>query len=153
MGFWLGLDHGSKRIGVAGGAASPGIASPMEMVPAQPEHLALERIVAVAREHEAAGIVVGLPLNMDGSAGPQAKLAQEFAGKVAAASGLDVRLWDERLTSFAADKALAGRMTRGKRKARQDALAAAALLQDFFDSQGPGRAARWDEVIEEPAEE
>jgi putative Holliday junction resolvase len=142
MAFWLGIDHGSKRIGVAGGAVPPGIASPMEMVPAQPEHVALERIATIAREHGAAGIVVGLPLNMDDSAGPQAKLAREFAERVAAAIGLDVRLWDERLTSFAADQALAGRLTRGKRKSRQDALAAAAMLQGFFDANGPDAAPR-----------
>jgi putative Holliday junction resolvase len=142
MAFWLGIDHGSKRIGVAGGATSPGIASPMEMVPAQPEHVALARIAAVARDHGATGIVVGHPLNMDDSEGPQADLAREFARKIAAATGLDVRLWDERLTSFAADGALAGRLTRGKRKARQDALAAAAMLQDFFNSKGPDTAPR-----------
>jgi putative holliday junction resolvase len=90
------------------------------------------------------GIVVGHPLNMDDSAGPQADLAREFAQRVAAATGLDVRLWDERLTSFAADQALAGWLTRGKRKSRQDALAAAAMLQGFFDGGGPQAAPRPD---------
>ena len=142
MSSWIGIDHGAKRIGIAVGAIPPGIASPEEMVAARPEHLALERIAAVAREHEAAGIVVGLLLNMDDTAGPQAQAARKFAAKVAAATGLDVRMWDERLTSFAADQALAGHLTRGKRKARQDALAAAAMLQDFFDSGGPDRAPR-----------
>ena len=139
MGFWVGIDHGTKRVGIAVGAVPPGIASPAEAVAAKPEHLALERIAAVAREHEAAGIVVGHPLNMDGTAGEQAKLAEAFARRLAAATGMDVRLWDERLSSFAADQALAGHLTRGKRKARQDALAAAAMLQDFFNSGGPGR--------------
>jgi putative Holliday junction resolvase len=142
MPSWIGIDHGSKRIGIAVGAIPPGIASPAEVVPAQPEHVAMERIAAVAREHGAVGIVVGHPLNMDDSAGPQAQAARAFA----AATGLDVRLWDERLTSFAADQALAGRLTRAKRKARQDALAAAAMLQDFLDSGGPSRAPRWDSV-------
>jgi putative holliday junction resolvase len=114
----------------------------MEVLPAQPEHVAMARIAAVAREHGAAGVVVGDPLNMDGSAGPQTMLARDFAGRVAEATALDVRLWDERLTSFAADHALAGRLTRGKRKVRQDALAAAAMLQDFFDANGPDIASR-----------
>ncbi len=142
MPVWLGIDHGSKRIGVAVGAAPPGIASPAEVLAAQPLRAAMERIAAIAREHEAAGIVVGHPLNMDDSAGPQAEAAREFAVQLAAATGLDVRLWDERLTSFAADQALAGRLTRGKRRARQDALAAAAMLQDFLNSDGPCRAPR-----------
>ena len=142
MPSWLGIDHGTKRIGIAVGAVPPGIASPAEAVAAEPEHLALDRIAAVAREHEAVGIVVGHPLNMDGTAGPQARLAEEFASRIALATGLDVRLWDERLSSFSADRSLAGRLTRSKRKARQDALAAAAMLQDFFDSGGPDRATR-----------
>ena len=142
MGIWLGIDHGTKRIGIAVGAMPPGIASPAEAVAAEPEHLAMERIAAVARKHEAVGIVVGHPLNMDGSAGEQAKLAEAFARRLAAATGMDVRLWDERLSSFAADGLLAGRLTRGKRKARQDALAAASMLQDFLDSNGPSRAQR-----------
>jgi putative holliday junction resolvase len=142
MSSWIGIDHGTKRIGIAVGAIPPGIASPAEMSPAEPEHLAIARISAVARAHDAVGVVVGHPINMDGSSGPQAKAASDFAARLAGATGLDVRLWDERLTSFVADQALAGRLTRGKRKARQDALAAAAMLQDFFDSLGPQRAER-----------
>ena len=142
MPCWLAIDHGTKRIGVAIGAIPPGIASPAEALAAEPEKLALARISAVAKEHDAVGIVVGHPLNMDGTAGPQAELAREFAARLAAATGLDVRLWDERLSSFTADQSLAGRLTRSKRKARQDALAAAAMLQDFFDANGPSQAPR-----------
>ena len=142
MPCWLGIDHGTKRIGIAIGAIPPGIASPAEAAAAKPEHLALDRIAAIAKEHEAVGIVVGHPLNMDGTAGEQAKLAREFAATLAKATGLDVRLWDERLSSFAADQSLAGRLTRAKRKARQDALAAAAMLQDFFNANGPSHAPR-----------
>jgi putative Holliday junction resolvase len=116
------------------------------VIAAEPAQGALERVAEYVRQYEAQGLVVGYPLNMDGSAGPQAKHASAMAAALAKATGLDVRLGDERLTSFAADAALAGHLTRKKRKARQDALAAAKMLQDFFDAGGPDRAPRWDQV-------
>lgn len=146
MTFWLGIDQGSKRIGVAAGSIPPGIATPLEVVPAEPHQAALDRIAQLAAAYHAGGVVVGLPLNMDDTQGPQAALARELAGQVAEATGLAVRMWDERLSSFAADKLLAGKLTRKKRQALQDALAAATMLQDFFDSKGPKQAQRWDRV-------
>ena len=86
--------------------------------------------------------MVGWPLNMDGTEGPQGRLAREMAADLARRTGLDVRLFDERLTSFAADKALAGTYTRKQKKARQDAVAAAALLGDFLAADGPAVAPR-----------
>jgi len=146
MTCWLGIDHGSKRIGVAAGSIPPGIATPVEVVPAEPHQAAMDRIARLATAYHAGGLVVGWPLNMDDTQGPQADLARELAGQLATATGLDVRLWDERLSSFAADELLAGKLTRKKRKALQDALAAAAILQDFFDSNGPDQAPRWDQA-------
>ncbi|MCK4602265.1 MAG: Holliday junction resolvase RuvX, partial [Phycisphaerae bacterium] len=78
--------------------------------------------------------------------GPQGRLAREMAAELAEGGELDVRMWDERLSSFAADKALAGRLTRKKRKARQDAVAAAAVLEDFFTAGGAASAPRPDEL-------
>ncbi|MCD6304226.1 MAG: Holliday junction resolvase RuvX, partial [Planctomycetes bacterium] len=74
--------------------------------------------------------------------GPQGRLAREFAAELAERTGLDVRLWDERLSSFAADEALAGLLTRKKRKARQDAVAAAEILRHFLAAGGPQTARR-----------
>jgi len=137
---WLGIDHGTKRIGLAVGGTADGIAAPVTVLDGVPEAEILARILAVAAEYEAGGIVVGWPLNMDDTEGPQGKLVRAFAERLAAATRLDVRLWDERLSSFQADQALAGAYTRKQKKARQDAVAAAAMLQDFLASGGPDAA-------------
>jgi putative Holliday junction resolvase len=134
MSSWLGIDHGTKRIGVAVGDTVSGIATPLEVIPAQPLDQAIRRIGELARQYAVEGIVVGLPMNMDGSEGSQAALAREIAEQLTEGIGLPVRLFDERLSSFAADQALAGLLTRKGKKARQDALAAATMLQDFLNS-------------------
>ena len=133
---WLAIDLGTVRIGVAYGVVSHGIASPLEVIAAIPPAAAIDRIQQLAREYNAQAIVVGLPLNMDDTEGPQARLSRTWAVQLAAVCGLEVRLWDERLSSFTADQALAGQMTRKKKKARQDALAAASMLQDFLARRG-----------------
>jgi len=142
MARWLGIDHGTKRIGIAAGNSADCMAGPLSVIRAAPTEEAIRNILDMAEQYGAEGIVVGLPLNMNGSEGPQAKLARGMAGGLAAATELDVRLWDERLSSFQADQSLAGTMTRKKRKARQDAVAAAAMLEEFFRSNGPEKAAR-----------
>jgi len=146
MGRWLGIDHGTKRIGVAVGGTVDGIASPLTVLPAEPFGEVVAKIRELADEYAVEGVVVGWPLNMDDTEGPQGKLARSMASRLAEATGLDVRLWDERLSSFAADEALAGTYTRKQKRARQDAVAAAVMLQDFLAADGPGAAARPDEV-------
>jgi putative Holliday junction resolvase len=150
MSRWLGIDHGSKRIGIAVGDDSIAIAAPVTVLDG--EHLNFdqitEQIVRIAGEHDAAGAVVGWPLNMDDTEGPQGKLTRKFALDIAEHTDLDVRLWDERLTSFQADQSLARTFTRKKKKARQDAIAAAVILQDFLSSGGPQGAPRPDEVTD-----
>jgi putative Holliday junction resolvase len=144
---YLGVDLGSKRIGLAVGDSEGGVVSPVDVLGACPTPEANARaILKAAEEYGVNGIVIGLPLNMDGTEGPQARLSKTLAAairKLAAASspgggatGLKVYLHDERLTSFAADKQLVERdLTHKKKKARQDALAAAILLQSFLDEQ------------------
>ena len=148
MSCWLGIDHGTKRIGVAAGDTADGIASPVAVVAAEPPDSAISRIQQLADEYRACGIVVGWPLNMDDSEGPQAKAARQLALDLAAACRLDVRIWDERLSSFQADQVLAGKWTRKKRRARQDAIAAAVILEDFLTNDGPSRAPRPEELTE-----
>ncbi len=143
---WICIDHGTVRIGIAGGDSIAGIASPLEVIPAEPLETAIARIAEVARDYDAQGIVVGWPLNMDDSEGPQGRIARKMALVIAAATGLDVRLWDERLSSFAADQSMAGQYTRKQKKERQDAVAAAAILQDFFDNGGSAAAPTPDSV-------
>lgn len=134
-GRYLGVDPGTKRIGLAIGEAESGVVTPLDVLTARPVAAENVRgILEVAREYEPAGIVVGLPLNMDGTEGPQAKHSRLLAAALQRATTLPVILHDERLTSFAADQRLTGRdLTRKQKKVRQDAMAAAALLQSFFE--------------------
>ena len=129
---WLGIDHGTKRIGLAVSDPSGQIASPLDVIPAEPLSQVYEAIKKRVEEYGVEGIVVGWPLNMDDSEGPQGRLVRLFAAELAAETGMDVRLWDERLTSSHADGKIAGLYTRKQKKERQDAVAAATILQDFL---------------------
>ena len=142
---WLAIDYGRKRMGVAVGDSERGIASPLEGLSATGPDV-VGRIVQLAGEYEAVGVVVGWPLKADGTEGPQAKLARAFAAELADRTGLDVRLWDETLSSFEADQRLSGQLTRKKKKRRHDAVAAAAFLEDFLSSGGERLAPRPGEV-------
>jgi putative Holliday junction resolvase len=115
---WLGVDHGTRRIGLAIAQEGQDIAGPVAVIEAHPLEAAYRRIAEVAREYEVAGVVVGWPINMDDSEGPQALLARKFAAALAGHTGLDVRLWDERLSSADADSKLAGLYTRKQKRAQ-----------------------------------
>ena len=146
MGRWVGIDHGTKRIGVAVASTSNDIASPVATIPAKPIDSAIAQIEKIVEQYQAEGIVVGWPLNMDGSEGDQAKLARKMASQLAEATALDVRVWDERLSSFEAKRSLAGLLTRKKRRARRDSVAAATILRDFLQAHGPQTAPRPEEL-------
>jgi putative holliday junction resolvase len=146
MGRWLAIDHGTQRIGLAIGSQADGIASPLDVIPGTIPQDILRQLASVIADYDITGLVIGWPLNMDDTEGPQAMSARAFATMLAEHFKLDTRMWDERLSSFQADQTLAGQMTRKKRKARQDAIAAAAFLQDFFSSGGPEGAPRPDEL-------
>lgn len=95
----------------------------------------LEAIRALLAEHEVSRVVVGLPLNMDGTAGPQARAAEEFARQLHDVSGIEVELFDERLTSFEAQERLKALPRRGKRRQRPiDAIAACVILEGWLQS-------------------
>lgn len=142
MSRWLGIDYGHKRIGIAVGDTGGAPAGPVCVIQAAPLEQALKQILELAEQYDVDGVVVGWPLNMDDSAGSQAHIARAVAGRLADMCQLDVRIWDERLSSFEADRLLAGKLTRAKRRARQDALAAAVMLGDFLAAGGPKVAAR-----------
>ena len=132
---YLGVDVGTKRIGLA--LSEPGgIVSPLAVLPAGTGTDDNARaILAAAREYSAEAIVNGLPLNMDGTEGPQAKLSRTLAEAISRIGPLPVHLHDERLTSHAADRRLIDRdLTRKKKKARQDAVAAQILLESFLQA-------------------
>ena len=148
MSRWLALDHGHKRIGAAIGNTEDGFATPLSVLATEPIADLPARICKLCEEYQPDGIVVGFPLNMDDTIGPQALEALRFAAELAKQTGRDIRMWDERLSSFDADKTLAGHLTRKKRRAHQDAVAAASFLQDFLQSDGPNTAKRPEEFSE-----
>jgi putative Holliday junction resolvase len=135
----LALDPGSKRIGVA--ACDPlGISvKPLPFIPAEPEDQALAAIAKLVAEREARTIVIGLPINMDGTEGPAAKSAREFAERLRAAlssPGPEIVLWDESLTTDEAEKRLLARgLSHRERKQVIDSLSAAILLKSWLDAQ------------------
>jgi putative Holliday junction resolvase len=133
----LAIDYGAKRVGVA--LSGGYLATPLEVLPHGRGASLVERVLQLARREQATQLVVGWPLNMDGSAGPQAEKAANFARQLAAATTLPVFLWDERRSSSEAQQQLiesgAGRKAR---KEKRDAVAAAVFLQDFIAQQGQG---------------
>lgn len=130
----LGVDPGTRRVGLAISDPTATIAQPLSTVPAEPRSTLANRLIEVAREHGASRIVVGLPRRMDGSQGPEAKAARELAAEIRRASKLPVELVDERLTTVAAERSLLeGGMRREKRRANIDRVAAALLLQSHLD--------------------
>lgn len=136
---FLAIDLGDKRTGLATGDDVMGLVSPIEVLAVSigaDGGNALRNAVLRAIEEQLGardGVVVGLPLNMDGTEGPRAKLAREFGEEIARGSGREVFYQDERLTSVEADWSLVGsELTRKQRKGVRDALAAAAILRDFL---------------------
>ena len=137
---YLGIDYGTKRIGLAISDPDGRMASPLSIVPARSDLQGNARAVMAAAEgYEADEIVVGLPTNMDDTEGPQAKLTREFGRALGRVSGLPVHYWDERLSTFAADALIRpAEMTRMQRRRRRDAVAAQLILQAFLDARASG---------------
>ncbi len=131
----LGIDHGAKRIGVAASDALGIAATAVEVIEGRTPQEAAKRIAAIAREKGAVVLVVGLPVNMDGSEHESAPRVRAFAELCAKAAGLPVEFVDERLTTRQAERALwdAG-LTQKNRKSRVDKVAAALLLQAWLDA-------------------
>jgi putative Holliday junction resolvase len=130
----LGVDYGRKRCGLAVTDALWITAQPLMAVEGSATE-AIDAIVRVCDERSIARIVVGLPLNMDGSEGEMAREVRAFAKQVGERTGHAVVLFDERLTSFSAEEALKGRTPaqRKKQKGRVDAMAAAQILFDYME--------------------
>jgi len=136
---YLAIDLGDKRTGLALGDDATRIVTPLDVIETplaeQDGRNLLDRLTRAVGDHlgRSGELVVGLPLNMDGSEGPRARLVRAFAAKLGEASGRVVHLVDERLSSAQADWQMARTgMSRGEKKARRDALAAAAILNEFL---------------------
>lgn len=131
----LAIDYGRKRIGIAVADTLLRIAMPLTVIQGRNDTTRDARAVAdLATSENADELIVGHPINMDGTEGLQSELTRRFADELARLSGLPIRLHDERLSSFAADEALnQSDLTSGKRKSRRDAIAAQKILQAYLD--------------------
>ena len=132
----LGLDPGSRTIGLALSDVSLILASPYGSLKRSRLSVNAPEIVRIARKEGAAGLVCGLPLSMDGSFGPAAQRARDWMLALTEVTGLPGALWDERLSSSAVNRMLISDldMTRNRRAALVDKLAAAYILQAALDA-------------------
>lgn len=130
----LGLDYGSHRIGAALSDPLGITAQPLPAIRRRGDNRDIEAIGELVREFSIDGVVLGLPLRLDGTEGEQAKRARAFGRKIADRLGVPVETWDERLTTVQAERHLiAAGLRREKRKEVRDSLSAVILLQSLLD--------------------
>lgn len=130
----LGLDLGTRTIGVAVSDTFRRIASPLETVRRTKFGADAARLLLIADGRQAGGVVLGLPRNMDGSEGPRAQSTRAFARNLAGLTDLPITFWDERLSTVAAERALIEADTSRRRRAEViDHVAAGYILQGFLD--------------------
>ncbi len=133
-GALIGLDLGTKTIGVAASDPDRKIATPTETVARTRFNADAKRLMTLAAERRAVGYVLGLPINMDGTEGPRAQSTRAFARNFAGLTDLPIALWDERLSTAAVERELiSADASRAKRKAVIDQHAAAYILQGALD--------------------
>jgi putative Holliday junction resolvase len=129
------VDYGGRRIGLAISDPTGTATEPLPTVERRGDDQAAREVAELARRHGAQTIVVGLPLRLDGTEGPEAQAARSFARRVERYSDLPVRLWDERLTTVQAERLLtAGGVRRERRRVLRDRLSAALLLRSFLEA-------------------
>jgi len=134
MGRILGIDHGDVRIGIAMSDETAFLASPLTTIRAGKG--AVDEIVALLNEYDVETVVIGLPLNMNGSAGPATEKVRKFAAKLAAKTDVPIVENDERLTTVTAHHNLREAGLDGRqRKGVVDMAAAQVILQDWLDAQ------------------
>lgn len=131
----LGLDVGDKTVGVAISDELGWTAQALKVIQRKSLNQDIERIKEVLNEYQVDEIVIGLPKNMNGKEGEQAKKVREFLGKLRTKVNLPMRTWDERLTTATAERTLLeGDLSRAKRKRIIDKVAAQVILQGYLDS-------------------
>lgn len=131
----MGLDLGTKTIGLALSDVSRSIASPLETIKRTKFTADAERLIALAKQHDAAALVFGLPLNMDGTEGPRCQSTRQFADNLAGIIDLPLAFQDERLSTAAVQRFLIedADLSRKKRDQVVDRAAAAWILQGALD--------------------
>jgi putative Holliday junction resolvase len=132
----LGIDHGEARIGLANSDDLGMLAHPLETIVVKEVADPVARVAAIVTRDKIEIIILGLPRNMDGTYGPAAEKVRAFAEKLRAGCGCEVKLWDERLTTVAAQRSLheAGRNAKQSRQVI-DQVAAQLILQGWLDAQ------------------
>ncbi len=132
----LGLDIGRRRIGIALSDPSGLLASPSEVLELRGRQEGQDEVAALVEEHQVVRVVVGLPLLMDGTEGEESRWVRAWTERLRQRLAVPVVLWDERLSTVAAERALLeSGMRRERRKQRRDAVAAALILQSYLDAQ------------------
>ena len=131
----LGLDLGTKTIGVAVSDLRRQVASPLRTIRREKFTLDAAELLKIVAEREIGGLILGLPMNMDGSEGPRAQATRAFVRNLSGRTDLPVFFWDERLSTVAATRSLIeADVSRRKRKKVIDKMAAVFILQGFLDS-------------------
>ena len=134
MGALAGLDLGTVTIGVAVSDVLRGVATPLETIKRKKFGLDAAALLALCDKRQVTGLVLGLPLNMDGSEGPRCQATRAFARNLERLTPLPITYWDERLSTVAATRALLEADTSRKRRAEViDHVAAAYILQGALD--------------------
>ena len=137
----LAIDYGTRRVGLALSDAGGTWVTALEVVEVTAMEQAVDAVAVVAEREGVERLVVGYPLNMDGTPGAQARLTRRFGEALAAKTGLPMVYVDERLSSFDAEQQLAGRrrqgekLTRKRKKQQRDAVAAATFLRGLLDGE------------------
>lgn len=133
----LGIDYGDARTGIAISDLLCSIVGSTTVIHSRKPEKTLEEICKLVSENEIGEIVMGLPRNMDGTEGPRAELCRTFAQQVEQATGLPVKLWDERRTTVEAHNILSEHNYHGKkRKNTVDAVAASLILEGYLNFRG-----------------
>jgi putative Holliday junction resolvase len=133
----IGLDLGTKTIGLALSDIGRGIASPMETIRRKKFTIDAEKLLEICAKQDVGGMVLGLPLNMDGSEGPRVQATRAFVRNLAPKTDLPITYWDERLSTAAVTRTLLeADSSRAKRAEVVDKMAAAFILQGFLDRLG-----------------
>lgn len=131
----LGLDFGTKTFGVALSDELTITAQALTSISRTTLNRDLEGLLQLIRDHGVEEVVIGLPINMDGSRGPAAEAVEAFSNRLKALTEIKIILWDERLTTVAAERILLeGDLSRRKRRRVIDRLSAAIILQGYLDS-------------------
>lgn len=133
----MGLDLGTKTIGIALSDTSRRVASPFDTIRRTKFQADADQLLALADEHQVGGFVLGLPLNMNASEGPRAQATRAFAANLAKRTEIPIAFWDERLSTVAAERVLLEADQSRRRRAQViDKMAAAYLLQGALDRLG-----------------